>query len=252
MPTAPDHNTAILIRHAQSEWNAQGRFTGWADPGLTRAGIREAERAGRVLAERGTRFDAIWTSCLQRASETARIVAHESDNAGIPIQHDWRLNERHYGALQGKNKEAMARSVGADQVWRWRRAYEERPPVLAHGDQRHPANDPGYDFLPADALPGSENLADTRARVSAFWNEHIVPGLKRGERPLIASHGNTLRALIMALTDMPVAEVERFEIPTGVPIVVAFDGQARAIGWHYLEVPGHPSADSAVAQRGAA
>ncbi|MCB1789978.1 MAG: 2,3-bisphosphoglycerate-dependent phosphoglycerate mutase [Gammaproteobacteria bacterium] len=226
--------SVVMIRHAQSEWNREGRFTGWADPPLTAAGRAEAERAGRVIAARGLSFDRAYSSRLLRARDTADIVLRTAGEVGVPLTADWRLNERHYGALQGQDKATMAARVGEQQVWRWRRGYVERPPEMAAGDPAHPLNDAKWIDVPSSQLPNGESLAQTRARVMRFWNEEITPQLRAGRRLFIASHGNTLRALIMALHGMRVDEVEAFEIPTGVPIVYAFSSRGEALGWHYL------------------
>jgi 2,3-bisphosphoglycerate-dependent phosphoglycerate mutase len=226
----------VLVRHAQSEWNRRGRFTGWADPPLTDAGRDEAARAGRMLAAARIDFDRAYSSPLQRAIETAKIVLREtSSNATGPLITDWRLNERHYGALQGLDKAAMAARVGESQVWRWRRGYLDRPPALDAGDPALPSADPRWAGLPSADLPNGESLAQTRERVVRFWRAEIVPQILRGRRLLIASHGNTLRALLMALDGMSIEQVERFEIPTGVPIVYAFSTRGEPLGWHYLE-----------------
>ncbi|MCB1736171.1 MAG: 2,3-bisphosphoglycerate-dependent phosphoglycerate mutase [Gammaproteobacteria bacterium] len=234
MPTQLMLPVVVMIRHAQSEWNRQGRFTGWADPPLTDAGRDEAVRAGKALAEIGYRFDVIHTSRLERAQETAQIVMRHSDNTGVPVATDWRLNERHYGALQGEDKIAMAARVGEEQVWRWRRGYLDRPPRMLADDPEMPSRDPRWADIDATHLPNGESLAATRERVMDFWGEIITPQIIAGKRLMIASHGNTLRALIMALQDMSVAAIEDFEIPTGVPIVYAFSPKGEPIGWHYL------------------
>lgn len=239
MHAARRYPLVVMIRHAQSEWNRQDRFTGWADPPLTAAGRAEAERAGRQLAARGHRFDRVYTSRLSRARDTADILLRQSGNDGVAVVADWRLNERHYGALQGQDKAAMVRRVGEAQVWRWRRGYHERPPVGAADHPDHSSRDhhwsPGG---PGPRLEG-ESLAATRRRVMAFWREQAAPQLRAGRRLLIASHGNTLRALIMALDGMSVAEVEQFEIPTAVPIVYAFSPEGRPMGWRYLDTATH-------------
>jgi 2,3-bisphosphoglycerate-dependent phosphoglycerate mutase len=226
--------SVVMMRHAQSTWNREGRFTGWADPVLTALGRAEARRAGEALAARGIRFDLAYTSRLTRARETAETVLRLVGDAAVPLLADWRLNERHYGALQGQDKADMSARVGDAQIRRWRRGYLDRPPAIGAGQPGHPSRDPQWADIPAAQLPDAESLADTRERVIAFWDERIVPQLRAGSRLLIASHGNTLRALIMALHGMSVDEVEAFEIPTGVPIVYAFTPQGEPIGWHYL------------------
>ncbi len=230
--------SVVMIRHAQSEWNREGRFTGWADPGLTEVGEVEAVRAAGQLRERGFQFDKAYTSRLARARATAQIVLDEIGAQGVPLLADWRLNERHYGALQGEDKTSMAQRVGEDQVWRWRRGYLDRPPALSVDDPCHPRHDPKWSDIADADLPNGENLAATRARVMGFWTDEIVPQLRQGKRLLIASHGNTLRALIMGLHGMAVDEVESFEIPTGVPIVYVFSARGEPLGWHYLKSSG--------------
>ncbi len=224
---------AVLIRHAQSLWNRENRFTGWADPPLTAAGIQEAVDAGDLLARQGWHFDFAFTSRLKRARQTLSILEQRLGTA-LPRREEWRLNERHYGVLQGRNKEEMAAQVGAEQVWRWRRGYHDSPAALATDDPDHPIHHPRYADVPRHLLPGVESLADTRRRVSEFWLEEAAPRIETGQRLLISAHGNTLRALLMALTDMTVAEVERFEIPTATPIVCTFDERARLLRWRYL------------------
>lgn len=226
--------SVVMIRHAQSTWNREGRFTGWADPPLTALGHTEAQRAGNTLAARGFRFDRAYTSRLIRARATAETVLRLVGDAGVPLLADWRLNERHYGALQGQDKAATVARVGQAQVRRWRRGYLDRPPAIAADQPEHPSHDPQWADIPGAQLPNGESLADTRERVIAFWRERVVPQLRDGRRLLVASHGNTLRALIMVLHGMSVDEVEAFEIPTGVPIVYAFTPGGEPIGWRYL------------------
>ncbi|WP_416224189.1 2,3-bisphosphoglycerate-dependent phosphoglycerate mutase [Thiohalophilus sp.] len=232
--TRPGPVPVVLIRHAQSQWNKENRFTGWADPPLTEAGIAEAHAAGKLLREQGFVFDAAYSSRLQRAVTTLGILLAELGQDGIPRTRAWQLNERHYGALQGLDKgEATARH-GEQQVWRWRRGYHDRAGALRREDARHSCHDPlCHDIDPAQ-LPDVENLAETRERVMRYWDEDIIPRIRRGERLLISAHGNTLRALIMALADMSVAEVECFEIPTAMPIVYHFDHNGSPLDWYYL------------------
>jgi 2,3-bisphosphoglycerate-dependent phosphoglycerate mutase len=225
----------VLVRHAQSEWNREGRFTGWADPPLTDVGRAEARRAAALLRCQGLRFERFYSSRLQRARETAEILLREGVGRGSPIIEDWRLNERHYGALQGVEKVGKAREVGEDLVWRWRRGYLDRPPALDRADPRHPANQPQWSDLDPAQLPSTERLADVRQRVMGFWDAEIAPTLRPGEPILIASHGNTLRALLMALDGMSVEAVEGFEIPTGSPILYRFAPDGRPLQWHYLD-----------------
>jgi 2,3-bisphosphoglycerate-dependent phosphoglycerate mutase len=225
----------VMIRHAQSTWNAEGRFTGWADPPLTDLGRAEAEKAGRALKQNGYSFDRVFTSLLQRAAATAEIILQELNQPKVALEADWRLNERHYGALQGLSKQDLRDQAGDEQVHRWRRGYRDFPPALTDEDPRHPRFDARYADLPRALLPGVENLADTRARAFAFWREKVVPAITAGDRVMISAHGNTLRGLIMALANMTEAEVEQFEIPTGTPIIYRFDEAGEPLSWTYLK-----------------
>ena len=225
----------VLIRHAQSQWNQENRFTGWANPKLTKAGLAEAVEAGRFLHINGYRFDVAYSSRLQRAITTLDILLEQIGQPDISRQQDWRLNERHYGALQGMDKDEAIRQAGEYQVWRWRRGYEDRAMPLLRTDSAHPVNDTRYKDVNPQQLPGVENLAQTRARVVLFWNEQIIPRIQQGERVLISAHGNTLRALIMELAGMSVEEVEAFEIPTATPILYRFDHNAQPLDWRYLK-----------------
>lgn len=235
--TNSKHKTTdvILIRHAQSQWNKENRFTGWANPPLTDDGVKEATEAGKWLAQHGFHFDAAYSSRLERAITTLDILLSQAGQPNLqPIQ-DWRLNERHYGSLQGVNKAKAASQVGEHQVWRWRRGYEDRATPLLRYDPQHPVNDPLYFDVAPELLPGVENLAQTRERVMQFWRDQIVPHLYIGKRVLISAHGNTLRALLMGLSEMTVAEVESFEIPTATPILYRFDNNASPLDWCYLD-----------------
>ena len=232
---APQILSVILIRHAQSQWNQENRFTGWADPPLTEAGIIEAQQAGEWLHTNGYHFDVAYSSRLQRAITTLDILLAEIDQ-DIPKYQDWRLNERHYGALQGVNKNEAAAEVGEHQVWRWRRGYADKAEPLLRTDPTHPVNNPLYADVEPHLLPGVENLAQTRARVTAFWQEQIMPRIQQDERVLVSAHGNTLRALLMELDGMSVEQVESFEIPTATPIEYRFDAKGEPLGWQYLDV----------------
>lgn len=225
----------VMIRHAQSTWNAAGKFTGWADPLLTELGKAEAIKAGQMLLQHGFHFDRVYTSRLKRAIDTASIILGVMREPNVPVQQDWRLNERHYGALQGLSKEDLRAQAGDAQVHRWRRGYLDTAPALANDDPRHPKYDEQYADVPRERLPSVESLADTRSRALEFWREQIDPALQKGERILISAHGNTLRALIMALADMSQQEVEQFEIPTGTPIIYRFDANGKPVSWHYLD-----------------
>lgn len=224
----------VMIRHAQSTWNAEGRFTGWADPLLTDLGVAEAEKAGKLLKQHDYYFDRVYTSRLKRAAATADIILQVMDQTDVPLDVDWRLNERHYGALQGLSKQDLREQAGDAQVHRWRRGYHDTAPALADDDPRHPKHDAQYADVPRERLPAVESLADTRTRAVEFWREKIEPALIKGERLLISAHGNTLRALIMALANMSEDEVEQFEIPTGTPIIYRFDAHGQPLSWEYL------------------
>lgn len=225
----------VLIRHAQSQWNAENRFTGWANPPLTQAGLDEARRAALLLRQHHYRFDVAFSSLLLRATQTLDTILENLNQPNLPKYLDWRLNERHYGLLQGINKSDKAKEVGEQQVWRWRRSYEEKAQPLPRTDKTHPTHDPLYREIDPGLLPDVENLAETRERVTRFWQERVVPYIRLGERVLISSHGNTLRALLMELADLSVEQVESFEIPTGKPIIYTFNQKAQPLQWRYLE-----------------
>ncbi len=234
-PTAYATVPVVLIRHAQSQWNQENRFTGWANPALTEAGVAEAQRAGEWLQRNGYRFDVAFSSRLQRAVSTLEILLVQLGQGDVPRQQDWRLNERHYGTLQGVDKAAATAAAGEYQVWRWRRGYHDRAGPLSREDNSHPINDPGYADVDPHLLPDVENLAETRVRVMQFWHQQILPRIQQGERILISAHGNTLRALIMDLSGMSVEAVEGFEIPTATPILYRFADNGRPLNWEYLD-----------------
>ena len=225
----------VLIRHAQSQWNLENRFTGWANPPLTESGFKEAQHAALMLRQHGYQFDVAFSSRLLRAQQTLDIILETLGQKDLPQFQDWRLNERHYGQLQGVNKSEKAKEVGEQQVWRWRRGYEDKAEPLPRTDPSHPVHDPLYQDVDPQLLPDVENLAQTRARAVQFWQERVVPCIKRGERALISGHGNTLRALIMDLANLSVEQVESFEIPTGQPIIYTFGRNAQPLNWRYLE-----------------
>lgn len=225
----------ILIRHAQSLWNLQNRFSGWADPLLTEQGQSEAVKAAQLLKQQGFSFDLAYCSYLQRTKQTLDIMLEQLQQNDIEIRADWRLNERHYGALQGKEKTPEANNTTPEQIWRWRRSYLDKAAPLDTGDPRHPVNDPRYKDVDPTRLPAVENLSQTRERVVDFWHEQIEPAYGAGSSILISAHGNSLRALLMELTQMSVEEVESFEIPTGRPIAVAKAASGSGWRWHYLE-----------------
>lgn len=221
----------VLLRHGQSVWNKENRFTGWTDVDLSELGIQEARRAGAALRQAGFRFDATYTSFLKRAIRTLWLAMEELDQMYLPIDTDWRLNERHYGQLQGLNKKETAEKHGADQVHKWRRGYSIRPPALSEDDPRHPKNDLRYaGFEP----PATESLKDTLDRVIPYWQEKIVPQLKAGKRTIIAAHGNSLRALVKHLDDVSDEDIMELNIPTGIPLVYEFDEALNTRHHYYL------------------
>jgi 2,3-bisphosphoglycerate-dependent phosphoglycerate mutase len=226
----------VVLRHGESAWNAENRFTGWTDVGLSEKGAQEAVRAGMRLAREGFTFDAAFTSMLKRAIKTLWIVLEEMDLMWIPVRHSWRLNERHYGALQGLNKAETAQKHGAEQVRIWRRSYDTAPPALDPDDPRWPGRDPRYaDIAPAD-IPRTESLKDTIARFLPYWRESIAPVVAEGKRVIIAAHGNSLRGLVKHLDGISDADIPGVEIPTGVPLVYELDdNDLRPIRKYYLE-----------------
>jgi 2,3-bisphosphoglycerate-dependent phosphoglycerate mutase len=223
-----------LLRHGESVWNRENRFTGWKDVDLSDAGREEARRAGRLLRENGFGFDVAYTSVLKRAVRTLWIALDEMDLMWIPVHNSWRLNERHYGALQGLNKAETAAKFGEKQVLEWRRSYDIPPPALEPDDARHPRNDPRYAALPASELPLSESLKDTVARFLPYWNETIAPAVKSGKRVLIAAHGNSLRALVKYLDQMDEKKIIELNIPTGRPLVYELDAGLKPTRSYYL------------------
>lgn len=224
----------VLLRHGESEWNLANRFTGWTDVDLSPSGLNEAKRAGEILRDDGYTFDVAYTSVLKRAIRTLWIALDELDLMWIPVYRSWRLNERHYGALQGLYKKETAEKYGQEQVHQWRRSYAVRPPVLEPDDERHPRFDPRYVHLKPEEIPAAECLKDTLERVLPYWHEVIVPALKRGERVLIAAHGNSLRALVKYLDDVSEDEITGLNIPTGFPLVYELDDDLRALKHYYL------------------
>jgi 2,3-bisphosphoglycerate-dependent phosphoglycerate mutase len=224
----------VLLRHGESEWNLANRFTGWTDVALSQKGIQEAHRAGHLLRAAGYVFDEAHTSVLKRAIETLWIAMEELDMMWLPVYRSWRLNERHYGALQGLNKKETAQEFGEEQVHRWRRSYDVRPPALALDDERNPRFDPRYAHLEPGDLPASESLKDTLDRVLPYWHEVIVPTLKRGRKVLISAHGNSLRALVKYLDHISDEEIPTLNIPTGFPLVYELDDDLLAQEHYYL------------------
>jgi 2,3-bisphosphoglycerate-dependent phosphoglycerate mutase len=232
----------ILCRHGQSEWNLKNLFTGWHDVDLTEKGIGEAKEAGRLLNELDYDIDIAFTSVLKRAIRTLWLMLDEMDRVWIPVIRDWRLNERHYGALEGLNKSETAAKYGDEQVHIWRRSYATPPPELDADDERHPSHDERYRGI--EGLPATESLATTLERVIPCWQERIVPELKAGRNVLIAAHGNSLRALVKMLDDVSEEEITGFNIPTGVPIEYELDDDLKPISRRFL---GDPEAVAAAA-----
>ncbi len=224
----------VLLRHGESQWNLENRFTGWTDVPLTEKGIAEATEGGRLLSEAGFGFDVVHTSVLRRAIHTANLALDVMDLHWIPVTRHWRLNERHYGALQGLNKKETAAEHGADRVFEWRRSYDVPPPALVDTDDRHPRNDPRYGGLTPDVLPATECLADVVARMLPYWHDWSVPDLKGGRRVLVAAHGNSIRALMKHLKQIPEDEIVGLNIPTGIPLVVELDDDLAHLGDRYL------------------
>jgi 2,3-bisphosphoglycerate-dependent phosphoglycerate mutase len=224
----------VLLRHGESVWNKENLFTGWTDVELSEKGVQEAVDAGRVLRSEGYVFDLAYTSVLKRAIKTLWIAMEGMDLMWIPVYNSWRLNERHYGALQGLNKIAMVERFGAEQVQRWRRSYDIRPPSLEPGDERSPAGDPRYADLDEKDIPLAECLKDTVARVLPYWHEVIVPAVHSGKRVIVAAHGNSLRAMVKYLDNVPEAEIVALNIPTGIPLVYEFNNDMSPIRHYYL------------------
>ena len=227
----------VLLRHGESQWNLENRFTGWTDVDLTPKGVEEAKNAGLLMKQEGFEFDIAYTSVLTRAVRTLWIALEQMDMVWIPIINSWRLNERHYGALQGLNKAETAEKFGDEQVLIWRRSYDTRPPALTPDDPRFPGRDRRYAELTGDELPLTECLKDTVARFLPYWHETIVPMVKTGKRLLIVAHGNSLRALVKFLDNISEGEIVGLNIPTGVPLVYELDDELKPIRNYYLGDP---------------
>jgi len=226
----------VLLRHGESTWNKENRFTGWTDVPLTGLGIEEAKKAGRVLKDNGYKFDIVFTSVLKRATDTTKLVLKEM-KLRTPVEYAWRLNERHYGALQGLNKAEMAAKYGEEQVLKWRRSYDIRPPALEKSDKRWSKYDVKYKELDEKDIPLTESLKDTVKRVIPYWNEKIVPALKQGKKILVSASGNSLRALVKYLDDVSESEIVNFNIPTGIPLVYELDDELKPIRHYSLGDP---------------
>ncbi|MEA1927989.1 MAG: 2,3-diphosphoglycerate-dependent phosphoglycerate mutase [Candidatus Auribacterota bacterium] len=236
----------VLLRHGESIWNRENLFTGWTDVDLSDTGLQEANRGAEDLKEAGFTFDLAFTSVLKRAIRTLWIVQDKLDLMWIPVERTWRLNERHYGALQGLNKSETAREYGAEQVHIWRRSYDVPPPPLSADDPRNPRFDPRYRIVDPTILPVTECLKDTLERVMPYWNETIIPAIKSGQKVLITAHGNSLRALVKYLDHISDEEITGLNIPTGIPLVYELDEECHALKHYYL---GDPDAARASAEK---
>ena len=243
----------VLLRHGESIWNKENRFTGWTDVDLSEKGIKEAHNAGQTLKNEGFNFDVAYTSVLKRAIRTLWITLDELDLMWIPVIRNWRLNERHYGALQGLNKSETAQKFGEEQVHIWRRSYDTQPPALEKTDDRFPGRDPRYRELSEIELPLTECLKDTVVRFVPYWENTIAPSIRRGKKVLIAAHGNSLRALVKYLDNIPEEEIVSLNIPTGVPLVYELDDDLKSIKNYYLgDLDEIAKAAAAVANQGKA
>ncbi len=243
----------VLIRHGESTWNLENRFTGWTDVDLTPTGVEQAKNAGRLLKAEGYDFDLCYTSVLKRATRTLWHTLDEMDRTWLPVVHSWRLNERHYGALQGLNKADMAKQYGDAQVLVWRRSYDTPPPALEPNDPRSERGDRRYADLGAQGVPLTECLKDTVARVVPFWNESMAPAIRSGKRVVVAAHGNSIRALIKHLDGISDSDIVGLNIPNGIPLVYEFDAEMRPIRSYYLgDAEAAAKAAAAVAAQGKA
>lgn len=224
----------VLLRHGESQWNRENRFTGWTDVDLSDTGRMEAMKAGRLLRDHGIVFDKAYVSVLKRAIRTLWLAQETMDQVWMPTQKDWRLNERHYGALQGLNKTETAEHYGTEQVHLWRRSFDTQPPSLNLSDPRHPRHDMRYRTLAPEQLPATESLADTLVRVLELWHEAILPDMRAGKTLLIAAHGNSLRALVKHIDRIADADIVELNIPTGAPLVYEFDDDLKVMARYYL------------------
>lgn len=225
----------VLVRHGQSEWNLENRFTGWTDVELSPKGIQEAKEAGIALKNKGYHFDLAYSSVLKRAEDTLDFILKEMGEENIPIKRSWKLNERHYGALQGLNKDETRKKYGDEQVLLWRRSTDVRPPELDENDERYPGNDPKYTNLTKDELPKTENLIDTIKRVTEYWKSDIEPDIKNGKNLIIVAHGNSLRGLMKYLDNISDEDVIKLEIQTGNPICYELDDNLKPIRHYYVK-----------------
>jgi 2,3-bisphosphoglycerate-dependent phosphoglycerate mutase len=244
--------TLVLLRHGESEWNAKGLFTGWVDVGLSEVGAQEARNGGQLLSQSGIRLDTLHTSVLTRAIQTANLALEEAGLLWLPVQRSWRLNERHYGALQGKDKAATRREFGDEQFMLWRRSYDVPPPPIADDDPLSQSDDPRYASLPPEARPKTECLKDVVARMLPYWYDAVVPDLNAGQNVLVVAHGNSLRALVKHLDGVSDAAIAELNIPTGIPLVYELDDAFRpeVPGGRYLDPEAAAEAAEAVRNQG--
>lgn len=227
----------VLLRHGESTWNKENRFTGWTDVDLNKKGIEESHQSGKILKKEGYDFDIAYTSVLKRAIRTLWIALDEMDRMWLPVKRSWRLNEKHYGALQGLNKSETAKEYGEEQVHKWRRSYDVQPPALEKTDKRYPGNESIYRNLKEGELPTTECLKDTVERFMPYWRDEIAPEIKAGSRVLISAHGNSLRALVKHLEDIPDEDIPNLNIPTGIPLVYELDKKLKPLNKYYLGDP---------------
>ena len=251
-PGATATSSLILLRHGQSEWNEKNLFTGWVDVGLTQLGRDEARRGGELLREKDLLPDVLHTSVMRRAIETAQITLDAADRLWLPVRRSWRLNERHYGALQGKNKKQTLEQFGEEQFMLWRRSYDTPPPPLADDSEWSQVGDPAYAALPDEVLPRTECLADVVERMLPYWYDAIVPDLRAGHRVLVVAHGNSLRALVKHLDQISDEDIAALNIPTGIPLEYELDANLRPVvkGGEYLDAAAAAEAAAAVANQG--
>jgi 2,3-bisphosphoglycerate-dependent phosphoglycerate mutase len=243
-------STLILLRHGESRWNLENRFTGWVDVDLTDKGVAEAVRGGELLRDAGLLPDVVHTSLLRRAIRTSQLALDACDRHWIPVRRSWRLNERHYGALQGLDKAETLQRHGEEQFMLWRRSYDVPPPAVDRASEHHPANDARYAALPPDVLPATECLADVLARMLPWWQDAIAADLRDGRRVLVTAHGNSLRALVMHLDGLTREEVVALNIPTGIPLRYELDADLRPVSSSYLDPEAAATAAAAVANQG--
>jgi 2,3-bisphosphoglycerate-dependent phosphoglycerate mutase len=252
MNQSPTPGKLVMIRHGQSDWNLKNLFTGWTDVDLTAQGIAEARAGGKTLLDAGLQFDIAFTSVLKRAIRTLWLMLDEMDAMWIPVERSWRLNERHYGALQGLDKAETAARHGADQVKIWRRSYDIAPPPLNEDDERHPKHDKRYRKVDPADLPATESLLTTLTRVTPYWEDRILPELTQGKNVLVAAHGNSLRALVKMLEGISDSEITEFNIPTGAPRIYEFDACMTPTRGEYLgDIEAIEAAARAVAEQAA-